>query len=98
MRVYIVEDNATIRDTLRVTLEDLESGSGLGILETCRYRNPQQKVVGLSNHANPEIRWRCAQLGADAVFGKRTEIDDLLRYCAVVADKLEPTGHQLYPV
>lgn len=63
-----------------------------------RYRNRQQKVVGLSNHANPEIRWRCARLGANAVFDKRTEIDDLLPYCAVVAYKLEPTGHQLYPV
>jgi hypothetical protein len=27
------------------------------------------------------VRWRCAQLGADAVFDKSTEIDALLEYC-----------------
>ena len=59
----------------------LKEGSGLKILEACRYRRPTQKMVVLSNHATNDVRWRCAQLGADAVFDKSTEIDALLDYC-----------------
>jgi two-component system OmpR family response regulator len=59
----------------------LREGSGLNILEACRYRKPEQKMVVLSNHATNDVRWRCAQLGADAVFDKSTEIDALLEYC-----------------
>ncbi|MEO5672920.1 MAG: response regulator [Ramlibacter sp.] len=59
----------------------LKEGSGLNILEACRKRRPTQKVVILSNHATDDVRWRCAQLGADAVFDKSTEIDALVDYC-----------------
>jgi two-component system, OmpR family, response regulator len=59
----------------------LREGSGLNILEACRYRRPTQKMVVLSNHATNDVRWRCAQLGADAVFDKSTEIDALVDYC-----------------
>ena len=59
----------------------LKEGSGLNILEACRYRRPTQKCVVLSNHATQDVRWRCAQLGADAVFDKSTEIEDLIDYC-----------------
>jgi DNA-binding NarL/FixJ family response regulator len=59
----------------------LREGSGLNVLEACRARGPGQKIVVLSNHATRDVRWRCAQLGADAVFDKSTEIDDLVDYC-----------------
>lgn len=62
----------------------LREGSGLNILEACRYRRPTQKMVVLSNHATNDVRWRCAQLGADAVFDKSTEIDALVDYCVNV--------------
>ena len=116
LRTYIVEDNATIRENLIGTLEELASiepvgfaeiedegkawlteraaqwdlaivdlflrqGSGLGVLEACRARNPDQKMVVLSNYATPDIRMRCAQLGVDAVFDKSNEIDALVDYC-----------------
>jgi DNA-binding NarL/FixJ family response regulator len=38
-------------------------------------------MVVLSNYATPEIRTHCLQLGADAVFDKSTEIDDLIDFC-----------------
>ncbi|MDI1269348.1 MAG: response regulator [Polaromonas sp.] len=60
----------------------LEEGSGLGVLAGCRHREPYQKVVVLTNYATPEVRRRAAELGADAVFDKTTEIDALLAYCA----------------
>ena len=59
----------------------LKQGSGLGVLEACRSRNPEQKVVVLSNYATPDVRKRCALLGVDAVFDKSNEIDLLIEYC-----------------
>ena len=116
LKTYIVEDNATIRDNLLATLEELagidavgtaetenegkawllangqqwdlaivdlflKQGSGLGVLEACRNRQVQQKVIVLSNYATADIRKRCAQLGVDAVFDKSNEIDALIDYC-----------------
>jgi DNA-binding NarL/FixJ family response regulator len=65
----------------------LKEGSGLNVLEACRARKPSQKMIVLSNHATRDIRWRCSQLGADAVFDKSTEIDQLVEYCLSVRDK-----------
>lgn len=116
LRTYIVEDNATIRENLIGTLEELASiealgwaetendaktwlscnvgewdlaivdlflkqGSGLGVLEACRDRSAGRRVVVLSNYATTDMRKRCLQLGADAVFDKSNEIDALVEYC-----------------
>ncbi|GAC1605783.1 MAG: hypothetical protein NVS3B2_12560 [Ramlibacter sp.] len=116
LRTYIVEDNATIRENLIGTLEELacikalgwaeteseargwlaghssewdlaiidlflKQGSGLGVVEACQARRPGQRVVVLSNYATADMRKRCTQLGADAVFDKSNEIDALVDYC-----------------
>ncbi|GAC1528210.1 MAG: hypothetical protein NVS2B4_06100 [Ramlibacter sp.] len=67
----------------------LRQGNGLGVVEACRGRRHVQKVIVLSNHATSDMRRRCAQLGADAVFDKSTEIDALLDYCAKARGELE---------
>jgi two-component system OmpR family response regulator len=59
----------------------LKQGSGLGVLEACQDRGREQRVVVLSNYATPDMRKRCGQLGADAVFDKSNEIDALVDYC-----------------
>jgi DNA-binding NarL/FixJ family response regulator len=59
----------------------LREGSGLNVLEACRARPAGRKIVVLSNHATQDVRWRCEQLGADAVFDKSTEIEALVDYC-----------------
>ena len=59
----------------------LKQGSGLGVLKACRERNPEQKVVVLTNYATPDIRVRCHQLGVDAVFDKSNEIEALIDFC-----------------
>lgn len=59
----------------------LKQGSGLGVLKACRERNPEQKVVVLTNYATPDIRVRCHQLGVDAVFDKSNEIESLIDFC-----------------
>jgi two-component system, OmpR family, response regulator len=59
----------------------LKQGTGLGVVSACKNRLPQQKVLVLSNYATPDVRKQCALLGADAVFDKSTEIEQLLAYC-----------------
>ncbi len=67
----------------------LREGSGLNILESCRRRRSDQKMIVLSNHATDDVRWRCAQLGADAVFDKSTEIEALVDYCLKARREVE---------
>jgi two-component system, OmpR family, response regulator len=121
LKTYIVEDNATIRENLIGTLEELacikalgwaeteddaklwlsahtggwdlaivdlflKQGSGLGVLEACRNRPTGQRLVVLSNYATPDMRKRCSQLGADAVFDKSNEIDALVDYCLQLSE------------
>ena len=125
LRTYIVEDNATIRENLIGTLEELASvkalgwaetendakawlaahqgqwdlaivdlflkqGSGLGVLEAAGVRAPGQRLVVLSNYATADMRKRCVQLGADAVFDKSNEIDALVDYCLALAEGARP--------
>lgn len=73
-------ENASQWDVAIVDLF-LREGSGLNVLEALRERRPGQKLIVLSNHATRDVRWRCQQLGADAVFDKSTEIESLIDYC-----------------
>ena len=58
----------------------------------------RQKVVVLSNYATPDMRKRCAQLGADAVFDKSNEIDALVDYCvALPAQAGAPASRAVTP-
>lgn len=66
----------------------LKQGSGLGVLAGCRNRESYQKIVVLTNYATSEVRRRAAELGADEVFDKSSELDDLFAYC------IEQTANQ----
>ena len=56
----------------------LKNGSGLGVLKAMgEMPNAPQRIV-LSNHATPEIRVKCQQLGATKVFDKSNELDEML--------------------
>lgn len=59
-------------------------GNGLAVLSTIRVRSRRQLVVVLSNYATPNLRARCAALGADAVFDKSTELDAFLEYVRAI--------------
>jgi DNA-binding NarL/FixJ family response regulator len=65
----------------------LKQGSGLGVLETCQQRERNQRLIVLSNYATDDMRKRCAQLGADAVFDKSNEIDALVEYCLALGER-----------
>ena len=62
----------------------LKQGNGLQVVAALQHSRQQQQVIVLSNYASPEIRSQCLRLGADAVFDKSTELDDLLEFCAKV--------------
>ena len=60
----------------------LKRGTGLGVLEhIATYEQPPQRVV-VTNYATPDMHHRCRELGADAVFDKSTEIDQLINWLA----------------
>ena len=61
----------------------LKRGSGLGVLQAVR--GAQRKLVVLSNYATPDMRRKCLELGADKVFDKSNEIDELINYCTRLA-------------
>ncbi|MCJ7800669.1 MAG: response regulator [Polaromonas sp.] len=71
----------------------LKDGSGLGVIQACRFRTSRQKMVVFSNYATREVRSRCAQLGVDAVFDKSTEIEDLLAYCVTQSQQFDSDFH-----
>ena len=77
------------RDAWDLAVVDLflAEGNGLGVLNAIRERASWQRVVVLSNYATPDLRSRCAALGADAVFDKSTELDAFLDYVRVIESR-----------
>jgi len=121
LRIFLVEDNPTIRESLIPAVEELAparvvacaegedeardwlvahdgqwdlavvdlflaQGSGLGVLRHLRARGPQRRAVVLSNYATPDMRRRCLEAGADAVFDKSNELEDFMAYCEAQAN------------
>lgn len=59
----------------------LHAGSGVEVLTALQKANSPVKRVVLTNYATPLVRDHCLALGADRVFDKSSEIEDLLDYC-----------------
>ena len=65
----------------------LKSGSGLGVLRASGAGGASApKRIVLTNYATPDMRARCAALGADRVFDKSSELDELITYCMRLGD------------
>ena len=60
-------------------------GSGYGVLQALRDRPSNRQMVVLTGTANPQVRRRCEELGADGVFDKAMETDAMLDYCAALS-------------
>lgn len=65
----------------------LRTGSGLGVIAAARRRRPDAALVVLSNYATDEMRSRCLASGADRVFDKSRDIDQLVAYCVALAER-----------
>jgi DNA-binding NarL/FixJ family response regulator len=68
----------------------LKSGTGLEVLRQAQVLHPQAKLVVLTNYATSDMRRRCAQLGADEVFDKSAELEEMLAYCESLAASRQP--------
>ena len=62
----------------------LKHGSGFGVLSKLHELMPEAHPVVLSNYATPDIRRRCLALGAERVFDKSAELEDLLDHCGTL--------------
>jgi len=63
----------------------LKSGTGLGLLARAAKLGLAGRRVVLTNYATADIRRRCLDLGADRVFDKSSELEDLFSYCEELA-------------
>jgi DNA-binding NarL/FixJ family response regulator len=83
------------RDEIDLLIVDifLGSGSGLGVLRAAADRTLPAKRVVLTNYSTPEMRRRCASLGADRVFDKSRELEDLIAYCARLSGRAPFGAH-----
>lgn len=116
LRIYLVEDNAIIRENLAAALAELadtamcgsadgekvavawlkanpdawdlaivdvflKEGNGIGVVAAGKTRRSDQGLVVLTNYASSGVREQCLKLGADAVFDKSHDIDNLVDFC-----------------
>jgi two-component system OmpR family response regulator len=63
----------------------LRTGSGLGVIAAARHKRPGAALVVLSNYATDEMHARCLASGADRVFDKSRDIDQLVAYCIALS-------------
>ncbi len=63
----------------------LKEGSGAGVVDFCRNRQADQALVVMTNQDVLPLLQRCKLLGADAVYDKTTELDDMVAYCIGMA-------------
>jgi DNA-binding NarL/FixJ family response regulator len=65
----------------------LRTGTGLEVLRRAKSLRPEANLVVLTNYATPEMRRRCEELGADRLFDKSAELEDLLAYCEALTER-----------
>jgi DNA-binding NarL/FixJ family response regulator len=65
----------------------LRTGSGLGVIAAARRKRPDAALVVLSNYATDEMHARCLASGADRVFDKSRDIDQLVAYCIALSSR-----------
>ncbi|MBV8605702.1 MAG: response regulator transcription factor [Pelomonas sp.] len=63
----------------------LSSGTGLGVLQAAQQLGVRARRVVLTNYATEDVRRHCLGLGAERVFDKSRQLDDLISYCAELA-------------
>jgi DNA-binding NarL/FixJ family response regulator len=85
LAVAWLRDAANHWDIAVVDLLLEPGGSGFGVLQAMRDRDPVRKMVVLTGTAAPEVRRRCEAMGADGVFDKAMETEAMLDYCVALA-------------
>jgi len=70
--------------TLDISLPDI---SGIEIIEDIKRINPEACIAVLTNYPYPSYRQRCAELGADYFFDKKSEFTKLCETLAELAKR-----------
>ncbi len=93
--VGIAETEAEANDWLEknpdhwdIALVDLflREGTGAGVVRYCRNRRPGQAVLVMTSQPIGTLLHHCRMLGADSVYDKNTELDDLIAHCIGLAN------------
>ena len=79
--------NKSAWDVLIVDLF-LRNGSGFGVLKACCERPASQKAVVLTSYVDVDVATMCRAMGADAVFDKNDQLEDLVKFCLDHAENL----------
>ncbi|MFZ2389016.1 MAG: response regulator [Polaromonas sp.] len=70
----------------------LREGTGVGVVQHCHERRSDQSIFVMTNHVlNDALLHHCKLLGADAVYHKGNELDDLVANCIGLAAR-RPRG------
>ena len=60
----------------------LHEGTGAGVVQQVRNRHPNQSVFVMTNHISDDaLLHSCKLMGADAVYHKGTELEDMVANC-----------------
>ena len=65
----------------------LDSGTGFGVLRAAQRLGFAARRIVLTNYATEEVRRLCLSLGAERVFDKCRQIEELISYCASLGGK-----------
>ena len=71
----------------------LRNGSGFGVLQACKTRSSSQKAVVLTSYVDAKVLAQCQALGADAVFDKNDQVEQLVAFCLDHAENLGKAFH-----
>ena len=63
----------------------LRAGTGLGVLLAAQRLGVSARCIVLTNYATDDMRRRCANLGAERVFDKSRQLEELISYCVALA-------------
>lgn len=77
---WLGRESARQADVVIVDIH-LNVGTGLGVLRAARSLGVGARRIVLTNYATDEVRRRCSELGAERVFDKCSQIDELISYC-----------------
>ncbi len=72
----------------------LKEGNGIGVVTAGKARRSDQHLVVLTNYASTGVRDQCLKLGADAVFDKSHDIDNLVDFCLQQSASLQQSAEQ----
>jgi DNA-binding NarL/FixJ family response regulator len=97
--VGYADSESTAREWLQAHTHDMDwqlaivdlflaDGSGFGVLRDCQKRRHGQKVVVLTSYSHDNILNKCLELGADQVFDKTGDLEELVEFCRAHAASL----------